>query len=119
MKECQRKARRLFGPKYRATALEAALRRAFGDHALGDSQTRLLIPAFEPIRREVHVFKTAHHERFTTDWQVPAVDVALATAAAPTYFPSRTIEGGIGLLDGGLWANDPSGLGVVEAIGLT
>lgn len=117
-KRYQRSARRLFRPKYRPDALEAALRRAFGDRALGDSETRLLIPAFDPRRREVHVFKTSHHERFTMDWKVSAVDVALATAAAPTYFPARMIQSGIGLLDGGLWANNPVGLAVVEAVGV-
>lgn len=112
------KARRLVRPKYRVERLEAALRRALGDHCLGDSETRLVIPAFDPERRAVHVFKTSHHERFTVDWKVPAVDVALATAAAPTYFPSHMIDSGIGLIDGGVWANNPVGLAVVEALGV-
>lgn len=112
----RRKARHLFKTKYDASALEGALRSAFGDQRLGDSKTRLLIPAFDLQRREVHIFKTSHHRRFTVDWKVSAVNVALATAAAPTYFPGWTIENGIGLIDGGIWANNPVGLAAVEGL---
>ena len=65
----------------------------------------------------VHVFKTAHHPRFTTDCQELAVDVAMATAAAPTYLPAHVTARGLGLVDGGLWANNPAGLAVAEGIG--
>jgi uncharacterized protein len=67
---------------------------------------------------EVHVYKTAHHERFVMDYQLPAVEVALATAAAPTYFPTYRSHAGLPLVDGGMWANNPVGLAVVEAIGV-
>jgi uncharacterized protein len=66
----------------------------------------------------VHIFKTPHHERLLTDWRQRAVDVALATAAAPTYLPSHRLTNGISLLDGGIWANNPVGVAVVEAIGI-
>lgn len=105
-------------PKYRPAALRAALNEAFGERRLGDSQTRLVIPAFDRQRCQVHIFKTAHHERLATDWTHSAVDVALATAAAPTYLPSHRLESGISLLDGGIWANNPTGLAVVEAIAI-
>lgn len=118
LRRYRQRARRLIGPKYRPDKLQAALRSVLGDASVGDSVTRLVVPAFDAHRREVHVFKTSHHERFTMDWKVAAVDVALATAAAPTYFPSHAIESGIGLLDGGLWANNPVGLAVVEAVGV-
>jgi predicted acylesterase/phospholipase RssA len=43
------------------------------------------------------------------------VNVALATAAAPTYF--RPLEhSGYTLLDGGVWANNPIMLAVIEAL---
>jgi len=41
--------------------------------------------------------------------------VAMATSAAPTYFPSFSFRCNT-YLDGGLWANNPSLLGVVEAL---
>jgi hypothetical protein len=43
------------------------------------------------------------------------VDVGVSTSAAPTYFPSRGI-GGRALVDGGLFAANPSVAAVVEAL---
>jgi patatin-like phospholipase/acyl hydrolase len=113
-----RSARRLLFSKYEPSALHNALEKAFGPRILGDSRTRLLIPAFDRQRREVHVFKTSHDERFVFDWKQRAVDVALATAAAPTYLPSHRLSNGVSLLDGGIWANNPTGIAAVEAIGV-
>ena len=42
----------------------------------------------------------------------------MATAAAPTYFKRHKTADHIGLLDGGVWANNPIALAVVEAISL-
>lgn len=111
-------ARQVVMPKYRPDALEAALVRAFGDKTIGNSATRLLIPAFDRQRREVHIFKTSHHPRFELDWKERAVDVALATSAAPTYLPGHQLSNGISLLDGGIWANNPVGLAAVEAVSI-
>jgi uncharacterized protein len=111
-------ARQLFLSKYKPTALRAALVEAFGDRLLGESETRLVIPAFDRQRCTVHLFKTAHDERLLTDWKQRAVDVALSTAAAPTYLPSHRLANGISLLDGGIWANNPTGVAVVEAVSI-
>jgi uncharacterized protein len=67
---------------------------------------------------EVHIWKTAHHLRFQTDYKASVVDFAMATAAAPTYFPSHRLASGIPLVDGGTWANNPVAISVVEAIGI-
>jgi predicted acylesterase/phospholipase RssA len=114
----RRTARHLVTSKYEPRDLRRALEKALGDHLLGDSQTRLVIPAFDRNRRELHVFKTAHHERFAVDWKERAVDVALGTAAAPTFLPGHSLASGISLVDGGVWANNPVGLATVEAVGV-
>ena len=67
---------------------------------------------------EVHIWKTSHHSQLERDYKALAVDAALATAAAPTYFPTHRSAAGIPLLDGGTWANNPVGIAVVEAVGV-
>jgi len=113
-----RNGKRFFwGPKYNAQPLRAALGEVLGERRLGEAQTRLLIPAWHPKTQGVYIFKTAHHPRLQTDYKELAVDAALATAAAPTFFRQHITANDVGLVDGGLWANNPTGIAVVEAIG--
>jgi len=109
---------RLGFSKYDAKPLRETLEVQFGDKRLGDSQARLVIPTLNLETGEVHIYKTSHHPRFEMDFRERAVDVALATAAAPTYFPTHRTALGIPLVDGGTWANNPIGVAVVEAIGV-
>ncbi|MEV8180540.1 CBASS cGAMP-activated phospholipase [Specibacter sp. NPDC078692] len=110
--------RQLVTAKYDPAPLNAALSEVFGDRKLGESSTRLVIPSLNLSTGEVNVFKTAHHERFERDYKMLAVDAAMATAAAPTYFPTHRLTNGVPLVDGGMWANNPMGTAAVEAIGL-
>ncbi|KQR85061.1 CBASS cGAMP-activated phospholipase [Microbacterium sp. Leaf179] len=110
--------RQLVTAKYDPAPLKAALTEVFGERRVGESTTRLVIPALNLSTGEVNVFKTAHHERFERDYKLRAVDVAMATAAAPTYFPTHRLTNGVPLVDGGTWANNPMGTAAVEAIGL-
>ena len=108
-------ARRLVGNKHSAAPLRASLTEVFGDRRLGESKTRLVIPAWHSMRRRPHLFKTAHNARFELDHREHVVDVALATAAAPTYLPAHRLRGGLELVDGGIWANNPATVAAVEA----
>jgi len=100
---------------YERDALEQILTEILGDKPLGDSIARLCIPAFEGKHSEVFVFKTPHHADYKFDRFEPMVKVAMATSAAPTYF--RPLEhNGYTLVDGGVWANNPIMLAVVEAL---
>lgn len=110
--------RQLVTAKYDPTPLQNALTEVFGDRKLGESTTRLVIPSLNLSTGEVNVFKTAHHERFERDYKMLAVDAAMATAAAPTFFPTHRLTNGVPLVDGGMWANNPMGTAAVEAIGL-
>lgn len=70
------------------------------------------------IGGRIFLLKTAHHERFRYDINAPAVDVALATAAAPTFFAAAPFPNhdNASYVDGGVWANNPSLVGVTEAV---
>jgi hypothetical protein len=105
-----------WGPKYSAEPLRNALIEVLGERRIGEARTRLVIPAWHPQTQGVYIFKTAHHPRLRTDYKELAVDAAMATAAAPTYFTQHITANDVGLVDGGLWANNPTGIAVVEAI---
>lgn len=102
--------------KQKPNALRQALRNVFGDQVLGDSTVRLVIPSYDGSSGDVHLFKTSHHPRFKRDHSVPAVEVALATSAAPTFLPAFSGSSGTTLVDGGVWANCPAAAAVIEAL---
>jgi uncharacterized protein len=104
--------------KYSSDALREALKTVFEDKRLGDSTTRLVVPSCNLDTGEVHIWKTSHHPRLERDYKVPVVEVALSTAAAPTYFPMHRSSAGIPLVDGGMWANNPIAVALVEATGV-
>ncbi len=108
--------RQLVINKHDSGPLRTALEGTLGDKRIGDAATRLLIPAWNPVARSVYIYKTAHHPRLRNDYKSLAVDAALATAAAPTYFRQHVTQHAVGLTDGGTWANNPTALAVVEAI---
>jgi patatin-like phospholipase/acyl hydrolase len=107
-----------FRAKYNPQPLRAALEDVFGERRLGESTKRLVIPSFNIDTGEVHVWKTSHHPRYERDYRSLIVDIALSTAAAPTYFPTHRIASGTPLIDGGMWANNPIAVALVEAIGI-
>lgn len=107
-------ARDLRKVRYSPEALRALLEGAFGDRLFGDSERRLVIPTFD-AHTKVNVLKTPHHADFQRDWKETMVDVALATSAAPTYFPPHRIGTQV-YADGGVWANNPIMLALVDAL---
>ena len=111
------KFKHFFTVKHSAKGLESALQRHFSDRILGDSQKRLIIPAFNPQSRGIHLYKTPHHPRLRYDWKERMVDVARATAAAPTFLAPFVNDSGLQLIDGGMFANNPVMLGIAECLG--
>ena len=114
-----RNIRHVFKAKYDRDGLERAVRAVLGETLLGESRVPLVVPAYDLAENDVYIFKTPHHPRFRRDWKVPMWEVAMATSAAPTFFPAfRLGNSGIRLVDGGVWANNPAMVGVVEAVSL-
>jgi len=104
--------------RYDPQPLREGLSRVFGTRTLADSHSRLLIPSFDAKKADIHIYKTAHCARLMMDYRVEAIEVAMSTAAAPTYFPAYDSTNRVTLVDGAVWANNPVGLAVVEAITL-
>ena len=107
-----------FGSKYSNEALRSALHDVLGARLLGESKTRLVIPAWHPMLERIYLYKTAHHPRFETDFRQPALDAAMASAAAPTFLDPYLTSENVELVDGGVWANNPIGVAAVEAVGV-
>ena len=101
----------LFG-KYDSKELEGALKEVFGEKTMADCNNLMCIPAYNLNSARGRVFKKDYNQ-FTEDNSKLCVDVALATAAAPTYLPVKEIDGDQ-FVDGGVWANNPSMVGFNE-----
>lgn len=106
-------------------ALRCALEELFGQTTLGDvfntNSIALCIPAVDVQRHSATVFKT-HHLRTSNgrDDNRLLVDVCMASTAAPVFRRCATIpeEGNLSsvYVDGGLWANTPAVIGMIEAM---
>ena len=110
-----RALRRFVRYRYDREALARLLHENFGERTLGESSSRLCVPSVDGRFGEPYIFKTPHHPDFKKDASEPITKVAASTAAAPTFF--RPLEdGGYAFLDGGLFANDPIMVALVEAL---
>ena len=109
----------LFGGKFSDKPLRRALEELFQDHKMGDSHCLLCIPTYDYTHGTYGVFKFDHREgNLQRHNQLSMVDVALATSAAPTFFPLAQIalENNTQYVDGGVWANNPALVGFTEAL---
>lgn len=91
---------------YSPKKLEQILKRHFGDKKIGDLKHRVLIPTVNCETGLGQFIKTPHHVSFKFDWKWSVVDAALATSAAPTYFPIFKNQVGR-FVDGALVGNAP------------
>jgi len=105
----------IFFGLYSTNSLKKILdKKLFKEKKIGDLKKYVLIPAVNYSKGGLQMFKTPHHINFKNDWKLSIGDVALATSAAPTYFPIYSFNNSW-YVDGGLVANSPCLLGVHEA----
>ena len=105
-------------PIYKIKKLQQELESVFGKKLLGNSNKRLVIPAWNCLTRKPTIYKTAHHKKYNRDHKIPAIEIALATSAAPHYFEEYTNPSGEQFLDGGLYAINPVMLALTEAVSI-
>jgi patatin-like phospholipase/acyl hydrolase len=96
--------------RYDADGLVRALRTYLGDARLGDATVPIVITAYDIEGRQAVLLRPA------TDGDVPMVDAAHATSAAPTYFEPVRI-GRRALVDGGVFAINPALTAFAEVAG--
>ena len=106
----------LFWGKFSAKPLTCILKETFKTKTLGQLNNLVCIPSFNLTSGMPRVFKYPHKEGgFFRDKNIPLVDAALATSAAPTYLPIHDYDNTL-YVDGGVWANNPTQCGLLEAI---
>lgn len=96
------------GSVYSSDILRKNLEEIFQTNTLKDAQTSLLVTA-SCLDQYKHKIFSNIGPSCQQDKKLTAVDVAMSSSAAPTYFSAVTPQGqDRTFVDGGLWANDPS-----------
>lgn len=115
-----RKLRHWLKSKHDSSTLRGLLESVYGAKKISeDSLCRLVIPTVRARHGQAESIVTAHSPDRTAFRDISAVDAALASAAAPTYFDESVWDGPIApeaFLDGGIWANNPILPAVAEAV---
>ncbi|WP_421205108.1 CBASS cGAMP-activated phospholipase [Aeromonas sp. 601027] len=108
--------RSLFAPIYDSEPLKRAVEKMIGaDTVFNDLNRRVMIPAVNLSTGKPQFFKTPHNPNFNRDGILKLIDAAMATSAAPTYFaPHYCDDLKAYFADGGLVANNPSYIGLLE-----
>jgi patatin-like phospholipase/acyl hydrolase len=102
--------------KYDNGPLEKALQDILGDTQMSEAKNLLCIPAYNLTSGRPRVFKYPHPEGYMYASKYGSMlEAALATSAAPTYFPVKFINNCY-YTDGGVWANNPVLCGIQEAL---
>jgi patatin-like phospholipase/acyl hydrolase len=111
--------RRLTHPKHSNANLTRWLEDMFGDRVMNDAKVPVLIPTYDVTIGQPRVWKPDYRSYYSGGGKLKMLDVALTSCAAPVYLPGVSLSSDLGTgayLDGGLWANNPSLVGYVEAI---
>ena len=108
-----------FRSQYSREPLAELIRICVPSQTLDQVSTPLLITSSDISTGGVHVFKSGYlrelGEPYTRDGDVLLSDAILASCAAPIYFDPAQVDHYL-LADGGLWANNPSIIALVEAV---
>lgn len=113
-----------------ASNLKKALEEVLKSETVGEMFARrniaLCIPTIDAETQKAWVYKTPHdqkHNRLQRDNNYELVDVCMSSASAPVVFPLHKVsdpnsasENYNWFVDGGLWANNPVMVALVEAL---
>ena len=111
--------------KYDAAHLEGILDEILGDAELKDTVPDIIVTSYDIENREPYLFKTSKARAAEEGRNHLLRHVARATSAAPTYFEAFLLDGTQwkgekdnrrALVDGGVFANNPSMIGLSEAL---
>ncbi|BCL33971.1 patatin-like phospholipase family protein [Nostoc sp. MS1] len=115
-------------PKYPSKSKQEILKQYFGDSLLENSLKEVFVTSYD-IEQRLPIFFTSQLEKQEVESKkfrklcagFSRLDAALATSATPTYFAPHRIasphntNGFYTLIDGGVFANNPTHLATLEA----
>lgn len=104
----------VFNSKYNNAGLKEILLDLYGNKTIGDLKHKIIITTVNYTEGKPQIFKTPHSPELCKDKNTKLIDVAMATSAAPTYFPIYHSNLG-DFVDGGLVANHPGYFAMIEA----
>ncbi|GAB2885749.1 patatin-like phospholipase family protein [Paraburkholderia jirisanensis] len=108
----------IFVCQYVSTGLEKVAEQLLGSQTLSSVQRFVAVNSARLWNPDVKSWEpsTLSNGKSNVYREVSLVDAALATSAAPTYFPPHAIAGFGYFADGGVFANNPTVVGVAEAL---
>ena len=103
--------------KYRPDALELKAKSYFGDMTFQDVKTDLIVTAVDISNMKPRFNKSDFTDENNGRCSEKLANAIIASASAPVYFPvARDLVHSDYLIDGGLVANNPSMVGIVDAL---
>jgi patatin-like phospholipase/acyl hydrolase len=113
---------KMFEESFTHDGLETLLMEYLGDTELRQTFSELLITSYDIERRKPFYFLSRLAKTNPAEENFLLRDIARSTSAAPTYFEPNAIpwndDSILALVDGGVFANNPSMLAYTEAIEL-
>jgi uncharacterized protein len=103
-------------PKYDSKKLQEMLKLFFGDSTLEDVKTDVCITGVALPTGRPRFYKSLYQAINIRRRQEKLADIAIGTSAAPTYFKAHDLAFTKGMIDGGICANNPSVVAIVDAL---
>jgi patatin-like phospholipase/acyl hydrolase len=106
----------LYKPKYDNSFLEMKAKELFGEKSLKDVETDILITSVALSTAKARFHKSGYFDRNGERLDEKLSDIVLASTSAPTYFKAKEkLEHSSNLIDGGIVANNPSLVALIDA----
>ena len=105
----------LLKSKFEIKKLDSYLKELFKEAKMQDAKTNLIIPTTNIIFSKIKIYKKGGLNGENCD-NMLIKDILLASCAAPVYFNPIQTKAKELLADGGLWANNPSLVALIDIL---